>query len=92
MKTLIKSILFIGSLLITTSLFAQNNEHKHEGANKAGMHQGMTIPHENMGEMHKKMMEMKKEVHAIKTEKDPDKQQQMMVEHHRSMMKMMQLK
>ena len=92
MKTLTKSILFISSLLITTSSFAQNNEHKHEGANKADMHQGMAIPHENMGEMHKKMMEMKKEVHAIKTEKDPEKQQQMMVEHHRSMMKMMQLK
>ncbi len=59
MKTLGKSILFVSSLLAATSLFAQNNENKHEGANKADMHQGMTIPHENMGEMHKKMMEEK---------------------------------
>ena len=47
MKTLTKSILFISSLLITTSSFAQNNEHKHEGANKADMHQGMAIPREH---------------------------------------------
>ena len=45
MKTLTKSILFISSLLITTSSFAQNNEHKHEGANKADMHQGLSLIH-----------------------------------------------
>ncbi len=35
MKMLGKSILFVSSLLAATSLFAQNNENKHEGANKS---------------------------------------------------------
>ena len=74
MKTLGKTILFVSSLLAATSLFANNNEHKHEGANKSDMHQGTAMSHKNMGKMHSKMMEMKKEVHAIKAEKDPEKQ------------------
>jgi hypothetical protein len=49
----------------------------------------MAMSHESMGKMHKKMMEMKKEVHAIKTENNPEKQKQMMAEHHLEMMENM---
>jgi hypothetical protein len=91
MKTLGKSVLFVGSLLAATSLFAQNNAHKHEGANELDMHKGMAMSHENMEKMHKKMMEMKKEILAIKSEQDPEKQKRMMHKHRRSMIKIMQI-
>jgi hypothetical protein len=48
MKMLGKSILFVSSLLAATSLFAQNNENKHEGANKSDMHQSMAMSHKNI--------------------------------------------
>ena len=51
MKTLGKSILFSGSLMVATSSFAQDHDHKHESVNKYDMHQGMEMSHVGAGWM-----------------------------------------
>jgi len=58
---------------------------------KKDMHKGMAISHENMEKMHENMEVMRKQIIAIKREADPKKQQKLMHEHRKSMIKMMQI-
>ncbi|UUO24382.1 hypothetical protein FGD67_14980 [Colwellia sp. M166] len=55
------------------------------------MHEGMAMSHANMDKMHENMEIMRKQLIAIKREVEPKKQQELMHEHRRSMIKMMQI-
>ena len=84
MKKLAKSILTISILSAAMSAPVISQETVNQD-----MHQGMAMSHENMEKLHENMVVMKQQILSAKQESDPKKQQQIMDDHRKSMIKMM---
>ncbi|CAI4157970.1 hypothetical protein [Alteromonas abrolhosensis] len=92
MKKLFKSTAFsIALVMIATAQAQQMNEHKHQASDKPKMQMGMNMSDKDMHMAHAKMKAMKEDVQAIKSERDPQKQREMMNKHMQSMMGMMDM-
>ena len=79
MKKLFKSTAFsIALVMIATAQAQQMNEHKHQASDKPKMQMGMNMSDKDMHMAHAKMKAMKEDVQAIKSERDPQKQREMM--------------
>ena len=84
MKKLAKSVLTVSILAASISTPALSTE-----MDNKNMHDGMAMSHENMEKMHTNMLIMKEQILSVKQENDPKKQQKIMHEHRKSMIKMM---
>ncbi|MBS9869650.1 hypothetical protein [Vibrio alginolyticus] len=82
MKTLITTIA-VSAVLASTSIVASAHQENH-GAQQGGMAMGM-MSGDQMAGMHKHMHEMQSLMASIKQESDPEKREQLLREHHKSM-------
>ena len=85
MKKLVKLVAVISILSTTIGASAIGAEMK------KGMHNNMAMSHENMEKMHNNMLAMKQQILSAKQESDPEKQQEILHKHRKSMIKMMQI-
>jgi hypothetical protein len=81
MKKLIST--FVIATVISMPVFAEKG-HEH-GDSKGPVKDGMMMGHEQMMAMHEHMQKMKEMMAKIKAETDPEKRQQLMQEHRRTM-------
>ena len=88
MKNLIST--FVIATAISMPVFSEKGHEHHDS--KGPVKNGMMMGHEQMMAMHEHMQKMKEMMAKIKAETDPEKRQQLMQEHRRTMqggMKMM---
>ena len=81
MKNLIST--FVIATAISMPVFAEKG-HEHDDS-KGPVKNGMMMGHEQMMAMHEHMQKMKEMMAKIKAETDPEKRQQLMQEHRRTM-------